>query len=251
MDRRKVLLIVAAVVAALGTLLVFVYVRGADNRAQQQYHAVQVIKAVKPISAGESVAEAQSAGKFELGSVPQGDRLPDAITDLNSINGEVALTAIFPGEQIIPTKFGTTATGTTLEIPKGMLAISVNLSDTARVAGFVNPGDHVSIFMNGADSSSASSGATTSSDFSRMLVPDVEVIGVGTTTTTLSTTTTDESGTTTKEQLPRTLLTLAVNQKDAEKVLFAVGHGELAFGLLGDKSSATKDSGANDRNLFQ
>lgn len=245
MDRRKVLLIVAAIVAALGTLLVFVYVRGADNRAQQQYHAVQVIKAVKPISAGETVAEAQSAGKFELGAVPQADRLPDAITDLNSINGEVALTAIFPGEQIIPSKFGTTATGTTLEIPNGMLAISVNLSDTARVAGFVNPGDHVSIFMQG----SAVGGQP--SDFSRMLVPNVEVIGVGTTTTTLSTTTTDENGTTTKEQLPRTLLTLAVNQKDAEKILYAVGHGELAFGLLGDKSNATKDSGANDRNLFQ
>lgn len=245
MDRRKVLLIVAAVVAALGTLLVFIYVRGADNRAQQQYSAVQVIKAVKPISAGETVAEAQSAGKFELGSVPQADRLPDAITDLNSINGEVALTAIFPGEQIIPSKFGTTATGTTLQIPKGMLAISVNLSDTARVAGFVNPGDHVSIFMNGA----ATSGQP--ADFSRMLVPDVEVIGVGTTSTTLSTTTTDESGTTTKEQLPRTLLTLAVNQKDAEKILYAVGHGDLAFGLLGDKSAPTKDGGANDRNLFQ
>lgn len=249
MDRRKVLLIVAAVVAALGTLLVFIYVRGADNRAEQQYHAVQVIKAVKPISAGETVAEAQSAGKFELGSVPQADLLPDAITDLNSINGEVALTAIFPGEQIIPTKFGTTATGTTLQVPKGLTAISVTLSDTARVAGFVNPGNHVSIFMNGANSGTTS--GPTSSDFSRMLVPDVEVVGVGATTTTLSTTTTDQNGTTTQEQLPRTLLTVAVNQKDAEKILYAVGHGSLAFGLLGEKANPAKDGGANSRNLFQ
>ena len=49
MDRRKVLLLVAAVIAALGTLLVFLYVRGADNRADKRYHAVQVLKAVKQI----------------------------------------------------------------------------------------------------------------------------------------------------------------------------------------------------------
>ena len=47
MDRRRVLLVVAAIIAALGTLLVFLYVRGADDRANQKYHAVQVLKAVK------------------------------------------------------------------------------------------------------------------------------------------------------------------------------------------------------------
>ena len=34
MNRRKVLLIVAALVAALGTAVVFLYVRGADSRAR-------------------------------------------------------------------------------------------------------------------------------------------------------------------------------------------------------------------------
>ena len=49
---------------------------------------------------------------------------------------------------------------------------------------------------------------------------DVEVIGVGTTTL-LSTTTTDETGAQTTEEIPKTILTLSLDQKDAEKVILA------------------------------
>ena len=62
MDRRRVLLGVAAVIAVLGTLLVFVYVKGADARADSRYKAVQVLTVVKQIDAGEKVSAAQAAG---------------------------------------------------------------------------------------------------------------------------------------------------------------------------------------------
>jgi pilus assembly protein CpaB len=242
MDRRRVLLVVAAVIAALGTLLVFLYVRGADNRADARYNAVKVLRAVKQIAPGETVAAAQSAGKIELGSVTQDQRLPDALSDLNGISGQVALTTIEPGEQIIGSKFGATASGTTLTIPKGKLAVSVNLTDPARVAGFVNPGDNVAVFMQG-------SGFGNAGSFTRLLLPKVQVIGVGTTTV-VSTTTTDSSGAQTTEQLPRTLLTLALDQKQAERVLFASGNGELALGLLNNDSAVTPDRGISGQNLF-
>ena len=80
MDRRKALLAVAAVIAALGTLLVFLYVRGADTRADQRYGAVEVLRVVKQIAPGETVEAAQAAGKLETGSVPQKDLLPNALT---------------------------------------------------------------------------------------------------------------------------------------------------------------------------
>ena len=54
MDRRRILLIIAAVVAALGTLLVFLYVRNADARAQESVDAVQVLTVSQAIAAGES-----------------------------------------------------------------------------------------------------------------------------------------------------------------------------------------------------
>lgn len=246
MNRRKVLLVVAAVIAALGTALVFLYVRGAQTRADVQYHAVSVLRAVKQINTGESVAAAQAAGKIQLGTVTQGEQLAGSLTTLTPIANDVALTTVYPGEQIITSKFGATAAAsatTSLSIPKGKLAVSVNLSDPARVAGFINPGNTVSVFMNG-------SGSGASGSFSRMLLPKVEVIGVGTTTV-VPTTTTDNSGTQTTEQLPSTLLTLALDQKQAEKVLYASSNGNLALGLLNTSSKVAMDGGVTQGNLFR
>ena len=38
MDRRRLLLILAVFVAVIGTALVFLYVKGADKRANNQQH---------------------------------------------------------------------------------------------------------------------------------------------------------------------------------------------------------------------
>jgi pilus assembly protein CpaB len=244
MDRRRVLLVAAAVIAALGTLLVFLYVRGADQRANDKFQAVKVLKAVKQIEPGEKVADAQAAGKFEQSSVDQGSRLPDALDSLAAIDGQIAKTTIYPGEQIVASKFGTTAaSASSLTIPKGMIAMSINLTDTARVAGFVNPGDKVAIFTN-------SSGGAGLGSFTRLLLNDIEVIGVGTTTV-VSTTTTDSTGAQTTEQLPRTLFTLGVTQAQAEKLMFATGNGELVFGLLNKDSKVVPDAGTTAANLFK
>lgn len=242
MDRRKVLLTVAAIVAALGTLLVFLYVRGADSRADERYDAVKVLRAVEVINPGETVAAAQQAGKIELGSVDRNQLLDGYLTDLDSVTGDVALATIYPGEQIISNKFGTTANANSLTIPAGKIAMSVNLTDPARVAGFVNPGDKVAVFMSGSGQGGG--------PFSRLLLPNVPVIGVGTTTV-VSTTKTDSTGAQTTEQLPRTLLTIAVDQAQAEKVLFASGNGELSFALLAKDSAVKAGPGVTASNLFR
>lgn len=245
MDRRKVLLVVAAVIAALGTLMVFLYVQGVDDRANQKYDAVQVLKAVDTIAPGETLADAQSAGKIQLGTVASDQVLPDATSSTDGMATQVALTTIYPGEQIISSKFGTSGYEDTLGIPDGKVAISVNLPDPARVAGFVNPGAWVSVFVNGTGPESAGS-----QPYTRMLLQRVQVIGVGTTTV-VPTTKTDQSGTQTTEQLPRTLLTLAVDQKEAEKVLFSTTNGELSVALLTDKSTMKPGPGITAANLFQ
>jgi len=243
MDRRRILLVFAAVIAALGTLLVFLYVRGADTRAEEQFDTVDVLTANQVIAPGEAVDAALSAGKFELSPVPATSVLAGYLTDTSAITGKVATTTIYPNEQIIASKFGGSAEASSLPIPKGKLAISVNLTDPARVAGFVQPGSEVAIFMSGAD-------PTTQAPFARMLLARVTVIGVGSTAPG-QTTTTDASGASTTEQLPNALLTLALNKEDAERVLFASTNGALAFGLLTKESETPKGAGVTARNLFQ
>ena len=122
------------------------------------------------------------------------------------------------------------------------MAISVNLTDPARVAGFVNPGSEVTIFMNGAD-------LATQEPFTRMLLDRVTVLGVGSTTPTTTTTTTEE-GEAVTEQLPKTLLTLSLSQADAEKVLYASTNGQLAFALLTADSEVGTNPGVTSQNLF-
>lgn len=242
MGRRTVLLIVAALVAVLGSGMVFLYVKGADDRAIQGQEPMDVLKAVAQIEPGETLAQAQSSGKIQLQKVPKAQVIPGAVSSTGDMTGEVALTTIFPNEQITQTKFGSPGEQDVLNIPEGNFAISVNLSDTGRVAGFVSPGSDVAIFVTGAVADGV--------DSSRLLLPKVKVIAVGQTTVTTSTTTTT-GGAQTTESLPRTLFTLSVDQKQAEKVLFASTHGELSFGLLTDKSRVRPDGGTNAGNLFR
>lgn len=244
MDRRRVLLTVAAVIAALGTLLVFLYVRGADNRAANKYDAVPVLRAVKQINAGETVAEAQAAGKIEQSTVAQGELQPGALTSLDAISTEVAQTTIYPDEQIIAAKFAATPASTsTLTIPPGMMAVSINLTDTARVAGFVNPGDNVAVFV-------TTSGSAGLGSANKLLLPKVQVIAVGTTTV-VATTKTDATGAQTTEQLPRTLFTLGVTQAQAQRLMYATANGELALGLLNKDSVVSPHESVDSGNLFR
>lgn len=244
MDRRRVLLVAAALVALLGSALVFLYVQGADSRAEERFETVDVLRAVVAIEPGESIDQAAANGKLALQPVAQSDLLPNAQTSTNALTGLVATTRIYPGEQIISDKFGGEAEAASpLQIPKGMLAVSINLTDTARVAGFVNPGSEVVLFLNGSD-------PTTGQAFTRVLLPRVTVLGVGSTTPTPTTTTTAEGAQTT-ENLPRTLMTLAVDLRDAQKVLFASSNGELAFGLTTGTSTIRPDAGVTAADLFK
>jgi len=176
MGRRTVLLIVAALIAALGTGMVFLYVRGADSRAEATQQPVQVLKAVSQIEPGERIAEAQAAGKIQLGTVPRKQVLTGAVNSVSSLGDEVALSTIYPNEQIIAGKFGAAGDQSSLTIPDGNIAISVTLSDTGRVAGFVSPGNEVAIFA-GTGAGSSGGGEST-----RLLLPKVQVIAVGATT---------------------------------------------------------------------
>jgi pilus assembly protein CpaB len=247
MGRRTVLLIVAALIALLGTSMVFLYARGADSRATAAQQPVQVLKAVAKIDVGETLQDAESKGKLQLGNVPRQQVLPGAVNSITGLSTKVALSAVYPNEQIISAKFGSAGDAETLTIPNGNLAISVNLSDTGRVAGFVTPGSSVAIFTN----TTATGGAgKAGADATRLLLPKVQVIAVGTTTV-VSQTTTSVAGAQTTEQLPKTLFTLSVSQDQAERVMYAASHGELTFALLNKTSKVSTGPGVTAKNLFR
>jgi pilus assembly protein CpaB len=150
---------------------------------------------------------------------------------------------------IVATQFGDSvaAANNSLAIPKGMIAISVNLTDPDRVAGNIQNGSEVAIFVTGTltpGAGGAAAGADTQA--TKLLLPKVTVLNVGSPQPPTTSTKTDPtSGEQTTEQLPRTLLTLAVTQKDAQKVIVASKALDLTFGLLTPSSQVKPGPGTS------
>ncbi len=246
MKRKGVLLAVAAVIAAVGASLVFFYVNGLASETTAQEDLVAVLTATETIDPGESAETAQSEGKLAVTDVPQSSVVAGALTSVDGLGDKVSLAPIYPGEQILASNFGTTAASLqTLPIPEGMLAVSVELTDPARVAGFVTPGSHVAIFVSSA--ATATGSPTDTPDSTRILIPDATVIGVGETTELSSTKATDAEAT---DAVPKTILTVALNQGDSGKVIFAASKGGLTFALLGEGTKITPDKGVTASDLL-
>lgn len=246
MGRRTLLLIAALVVAALGTILIFAYVRSADERAQADATPVEVLVATQQVSAGTTASDASAAGAFEIQEIPASAVAEGALQDISIISDQVALAPIFPGQQILAQIFGNAQSASGLEVPEGQLAVSVQLGDPERVAGFVVPGSRVAVFA----TISAQIAAAADSDVTAALLPEVEVIGVGATTLTTQTTTTDE-GESTTEEIPLAILTLAVDQQEAQKIINAQTGGSLYFALLGEGTKVRAGGATTTQNLFR
>lgn len=247
MDRRRLLLVVAAVIAALGVTLVFVYAKGAEARAADKYDTVEVltVAAGKTIAPGESLDDALAAGKVVKAPIAKNQLLDGASEDSAPFQGEVALTTLYAGEQLIPAKFGElqdVEAAATLPIPKGKLAISILVTDDGRVGKFLSPGAQVAVIFT--DMAGAEPVATYT------LLDRVTVLAAGTATTLGSDGTPEDSADGSDGEIQQ-LLTIAVTQREAEQVRFAEKDGILTAALLNDASKVKKDDGVTKDNLLQ
>lgn len=221
MGRRTFLLIAALVVAALGTVLIFLYVNNLEEDAIEGAAPVEVLVATQQVAAGTNAADASNDGAFEIQTVPSSAAAPGSLTDITLISDQVALAPIFPGQQILAQMFGAPgSTSAGLSVPKDKLAMSIQLGDPERVAGFVAPGSNVTIFW------------TNGEGETMVIIPEVNVLATG--ATTLATqVTTDETGESTTSEIPQAILTLETDQKQAQRIINAQANGALYFGLLG------------------
>lgn len=243
MGRRVALLISAIVIAAIGTTLVFLYAKGANDRAIADQSPQTVLVATAQIDAGTTAEQALAEAKMVPETLPEKAVADGAVGNVEAIKSKVALATIYPGQQILTQLFGDTANGevTTLAIPKGQMAASFSFSDPARVAGFLQAGSKVAVFL-------TSSAGGANSPTTRLLLPRMTILAVGATTIQPPTDPTKAN----PEAPPRALMTLAVTQKQLEQLVHAQTLGELYLGLLKDDSQvSTSDSGVTANNLFR
>ena len=167
-----------------------------------------------------------------------------ALSSTTSIADLVATGTIYPGEQLIAKKFGTLGDADSLVIPDDKMAVAVELTDFERVAGFVNPGNEVAIFSTAISAQRiAPDGETTDlGDWTRIVLARVPVVGVGTTSVTSRTTQTEE-GDQVVEEVPKTILTIALTQAEAEKLIHADRTTDLTFAFVTEDTETQDEPG--------
>src|SRR5512132_790768 len=135
MGRRLLAIGAATLIALVGGLSVLLYANRADARAVagQQPKAVYVATAVVP--SGTTLKDAVRTGLLKETTVAAKGLPVGALTAVTDENSRlVAVSDIPPGEYVQESRFGTTPIGRkAIEVPGGMVAVSVQLSDPARV----------------------------------------------------------------------------------------------------------------------
>jgi pilus assembly protein CpaB len=232
MGRRVIAIVIALFVALFGAFGVVAYAQGADSRAVagQKTQIVYIAKSEVPMGTSAAQAVAQNLivrQPVVARGVPQG-----ALTEAGALTGSlVATSAIMPGEIVLASRFGPQAATNMQGIPAGMIAISVSLTDPERIAPLLAPQSHIVIFDTSGGGAAGS--ANSKVRLTRILLPDVQVIGVGNQTVQPA----PSSNTNQSSQQASSaaaLVTVAVSPADAQLLVHEIQAGNLLYGgLLG------------------
>ena len=144
--RRAIGIVGAIAVAALGTLLLVGYVRGAEDRALAGEELVEVLVVDQPISQGMPASLLSSSVRLER--VPLKVRAEGGVSDLATLTDLVAGTDLFPGEQIVASRFVVAASLSEqdrIEAPPDTLEVTITLSPERALGGQLVPGDIVAV----------------------------------------------------------------------------------------------------------
>lgn len=255
--RRRILTVALAILlAVLGTAGVLAYVHQADTRALAGQKAVSVLVATEQIPSGTTASAALQGGMLTKQNLPAASVPADAIHSITpGLANLVMSTTVRSGQLLlVPMLVPATEAVGGLAIPTGMVAVTIQLCLPEVVAGNIQPGSEVAVF----DTYSASGALTAQpncdgphqqQDFgaahTRIVLPKVLVLSVGGSTagtgssSTTSTAFSQSSSNSASSTSSTVLVTLAVFQDNAER-LIQLAEAGLPYLALLSNSSVTK-----------
>ena len=180
MQSRVLAIFVAVVLALVATAALVVYVNSADRRAMRDLEPVRVWVAIKPIPAGTSGLNASNTGLIAQVEMPKKNAVKGVVISLPQIQnkfggGRHRGGRAAPAEPLGRLRRGlrsAPATGSR-EAPGALHRGGAD----QEVAGFVTPGDPVSLVVSLARKNAAGKDV----DTSEFLLKNVQVLAVGTT----------------------------------------------------------------------
>jgi pilus assembly protein CpaB len=242
MKRRWIPVLVAVVLAMTAGAVVFLFARGTENRALAAEQPVDVYVASQPIAKGTTLQAALDGGLVSTTQVSAKLRPADSITSTSGAAAMYAVNDISAQQMLVTQSFSVTPPATTpLEVPDGKMAVSVVLDDPAKVGPFLRPGSMIAIFetitLPSKDPAAPAIRST------RLLLDRAQVLAVGPVTQTQQA----DAG---SDAWQAQLVTVAVDQAQAEKLVQGVQTGSPYMALLGANTVAHPSDGVSDSNLF-
>ncbi len=231
MTRRLLTIVLAIVLAVIGTGAVLLYVRQADQRALNGIRAVPVLVATQQIPAGTTAQTALTDGLLSRQQLPVRSVPSDAVSSLSGIGGLVLSATLPPGQLLLrPMLVTALATGTSLPVPKGKVALSISLCVQKAVAGYIQPGSLIAVFntfFTGGPvqaSCAAENWANAHNIHTRLVLTKVPVLAVGQASPAnlgqATSTAFGQPGSSSSSSANGTILiTVAVTQADAERLI--------------------------------
>ncbi|MFP5310679.1 MAG: Flp pilus assembly protein CpaB [Actinomycetes bacterium] len=143
MVKRFIALLVSLALALVGTLVLVAYVRTAETRALAGEETVEVLVVNAEIPRG-TPAEAL-AGQVRTEWLPTKVLPADAVSDLGDLTGLVAEVDLVPGEQVLATRFVEPSGLGAVQVPSGLLEVTVEMTPERAVGGVIVPGGKVAV----------------------------------------------------------------------------------------------------------
>jgi pilus assembly protein CpaB len=255
MSRRILAIIIAVVLAGVGTAGVLFYALTADKRARDRLaDKVHVLVAAQPIIAGTTTAKLRDAksGLVRTETMPKSSLPKDYLSELTEDDDDlVAMFSVTAGQILRRSMFGEPGTfNAGLALPSDRMAVTVQTGVPEQVAGYVRAGAEVCVFVT--YEVKDAKGEPTGITRTRMLLTRVQVLAVGTYqpprgSTSSTPSTSSSTGDTATVRSGSLLVTLAVKQDEAERLIHGQSNGELYLGLLSDSTVVREGSGVDNR----
>lgn len=147
--RRSVIgVVLALVLAGVGTVALVAFVSRAEARALEGEELVEVYVIAELIPAGTPAEQIEPALVVE--EVPLKVRPEDSVDNLGNLAGQVAGVDLVPGEQLLSSRFVTRTNFTNREagvdVPDDKIEITIALDPERAIGGLLLPGDTVAVF---------------------------------------------------------------------------------------------------------
>ncbi|GLY32854.1 SAF domain-containing protein [Kineosporia sp. NBRC 101731] len=227
MGRRTLLLITSVLLAAVGTAMVAVYVRQADERAAGDEATALYLVAARKIPQGTTIA----AGDLTTREMRVRDEPTTSVTDLDAATGRAALADILEGTTLDTRVLGRPGAQAEAAIHQGELGVDVLLQDPNRAISLLGIGSRVRIYY------------LDTAGQARQLVRQARVISIGGALRESGAAGPDGTNSVGSGTVPSSVVGLSVGPKVAQAIIAAVGRQQLLYFAVIPSTDVTPDDG--------